>query len=161
MFRELRRKDYKVEDPAKIKEIMDDALYGVLSTSGTDGYAYGVPLNFAYFDDAIYMHCAADGQKIDNIVHNNKVSFCVVGRTELLEQKFTTNYESVIAFGKASLVEDADEKLKALNALIYKYSPNDIDDGLAYVKQGFVGVTVFKIAVEHIAGKAKGKFKVD
>lgn len=159
MFRELRRKDFKIEDPQRIQKIMDHALFGVLSTTGKDGYAYGVPLNFAYRNNSIYIHCAADGQKVDNMEHNNKVSFCTVGTTELLGQKFTTNYESVIAFGRASLVEEIEEKKDALEALIYKYSPKDIEAGLAYVKRGFDGVTVYKIAVEHLEGKAKGSIK--
>lgn len=159
MFRELRRKDFKIQSQHQVDDIMNSSLYGVLSTIGTDGYAYGVPLNFAYLNDAIYIHCAGDGLKLDNIAYNDKVSFCVVGGTELLEEKFTTHYESVIAFGKASLVDDDAEKKAALDALIYKYSPGFIESGLAYVNRGFDGVTVVKVAVEHIEGKAKGKFK--
>ncbi len=51
--------------------------------------------------DVIYFHCAPEGHKLENLSGNNKVSFCVVGKTQVLPDKFATNYESVIVFGTA------------------------------------------------------------
>src|SRR5471030_1179003 len=101
MFKEMRKKDREIfnED---IEEILNQVEYGFLSTIGDDGYPYAVPLSYIYYDKCIYFHGAKEGNKLQNIEKNNKVSFCIVTDTEVLQSKFTTNYKSVIAFGLAS-----------------------------------------------------------
>ncbi|HQI17206.1 MAG TPA: pyridoxamine 5'-phosphate oxidase family protein, partial [Bacillota bacterium] len=116
MFREMRRQDRKT-DNEKAAAILAAGEYGILSTVGDNGYAYGVPLSYAYSNGKIYFHCALEGHKLDNIRYNNKVSFCVVGATEVLPESFSTKYESVIVFGKASEADD-DEKQEAHVAIL-------------------------------------------
>lgn len=56
----------------------------------------------------------------------------MVGRTELLPEKFSTKYTSAIATG--SVVDlSAGEKRQALLLLVKKYSPDYIQEGLAYI----------------------------
>ena len=76
MFKEMRRKD-RMLTKEELLDIMATAEYGVLSTVGEDGWPYGVPVNFVYNGGKIYFHAALTGQKLDNILFNNKVSFCV------------------------------------------------------------------------------------
>jgi nitroimidazol reductase NimA-like FMN-containing flavoprotein (pyridoxamine 5'-phosphate oxidase superfamily) len=65
MFREIRLKD-RVVDDEKAVEIIKKGSYGVLSTIGADGYPYGVPLNYTYFNNCICFHCAQEGH---NSIH--------------------------------------------------------------------------------------------
>ena len=44
---EMRRKE-RLADFQTAERILENAEYGVLSTAGSDGFPYGVPLNFAY-----------------------------------------------------------------------------------------------------------------
>lgn len=74
MFKEMRRKECSIQNEQAIK-LLEDCKYGVLSTVGENGYAYGVPLNYVYHKGNIYFHCAGEGNKLDNIMFNNKVSF--------------------------------------------------------------------------------------
>lgn len=152
MFREMRRQDKKI-DNKEAAAILEAGEYGVLSTTGSNGYAYGVPVSYAYSSGNIYFHCAPEGQKLDNIKHNNKVSFCVVGSTEILPGNFSTKYESVIIFGKASEVYD-DEKREALVAILKKYSPGFMDKGMEYLKTDSCKTKVIKIEIEHVTGKS-------
>jgi nitroimidazol reductase NimA-like FMN-containing flavoprotein (pyridoxamine 5'-phosphate oxidase superfamily) len=152
MFREMRRQDKKI-DNEEAAAILEAGEYGVLSTAGSNGYAYGVPVSYAYSRGSIYFHCAPEGQKLDNIKHNNKVSFCVVGSTEILPGNFSTKYESVIIFGKASEVYD-DEKREALVAILKKYSPGFMDKGMEYLKTDSCKTKVIKIEIEHVTGKS-------
>jgi nitroimidazol reductase NimA-like FMN-containing flavoprotein (pyridoxamine 5'-phosphate oxidase superfamily) len=46
------------------------------------------------------------GSKYGNIVGNGKVCFTVVGRIDVMPEKFSTLFESVIVFGEAVLVSD-------------------------------------------------------
>ncbi|GAA0178813.1 hypothetical protein SH2C18_18010 [Clostridium sediminicola] len=98
MFLEMRRKEKQIS-LAESQEILKKGEYGVLSTISLNGYPYGTPLNYVYSDGCIYFHSAEDGQKIQNINHNCKVSFSVVGDVKLVPEKFSTKYESVIVFG--------------------------------------------------------------
>ena len=66
-FREMRRADRALgEDEAR--EILARAEHGVLATMGADGWPYAVPVNHVLVGDTLYIHCATEGHKLDNIL---------------------------------------------------------------------------------------------
>ena len=152
-MREIRRKDRAItQDEATA--LLNKAEYGVLSTVSKQGEPYGVPLNFCIIDNDIYFHCAVEGKKIDNIKQNKSVSFCAVGDTEVLPDKFGTKYESVIVSGEIEEVFENDKQI-ALEGLLRKYSNDYFDKGLAYIEELREKTKVFKISVNNISGKAR------
>lgn len=153
MFRTMRRIDRQVtaEESA---HILQKGQYGVLSTVNQDGYPYGVPISYVYIDGSIYFHSAGKGYKLDNIAYNNKVTFSVVGQKKTLPAIFSTSYESVIVFGTASQVA-GEEKMRALLALIDKYTPDFRDKGKEYAQNSGGQTTVIKISFEHMTGKVR------
>jgi nitroimidazol reductase NimA-like FMN-containing flavoprotein (pyridoxamine 5'-phosphate oxidase superfamily) len=153
MFKEMRRRDRQIT-VEEAEKILLEGEYGVLSTQGSNGYSYGIPLSYAYKDGSIFFHCALEGQKVENIKHCNKVSFCVVGKTQVQPDKFGTVYESAIVFGEASELSGQDKE-EALLALIEKYSKEYMEAGRKYIKNSGAATKVFNIKVEHISGKAK------
>lgn len=153
MFKEMRRKDNQLPLEEGIA-ILKKAEYGVLSTTCSNGYPYGVILNFVYHKDSVYFHSAKQGLKLDNIEHNDKVSFCATVDVKLLPETFDTNYSSVSLFGKATEVFDS-EKEEALIALIEKYSKDFMETGLEYISKSANATKVIKIEVEHLTGKAQ------
>ncbi|WP_426350553.1 pyridoxamine 5'-phosphate oxidase family protein [Alloiococcus sp. CFN-8] len=153
MFKEMRRKDRKLE-PSAAEEILQKGEYGILSTIGENGYPYGVPVNYAYFNNTIAFHCAPEGHKLENLEHESKVSFTVVGNTCPLPEKFSTNYESVIVFGRVQEASE-DEKENILLEIIKKYSPDFVDSGKDYISKSSKHSKVFKINIEHISGKGR------
>lgn len=152
MFKQIRRKDREISTD-EAKQILKKGEYGVLSTFG-DEYPYGVPVNYVYFNDCIYFHCAKEGHKLNNIEVNPNVSFCVVGKTKLLPEKFSTIYESAIIFGRARLVE-GEEKKNALLELIKKYSAEYIESGIEYINRAIENTNVVKIEILNLTGKAR------
>ena len=152
MHREILSKQNGV-DAQKTIEIVKKGSYGVLSTIGTDGYPYGVPLNYTYWNDCICFHCAQQGHKLENIDFTNRVSFCVVTKSVVLANKFDTDYESAIAFGTAVEVTDSSAKEEILMSIINKYSPDYIDAGQHYMKKYWDSTTVVKVVIEHCTGK--------
>lgn len=149
----MRRHDRKITNTETLN-ILENGEYGILSTVSSDHEPYGVPINYCLIDKYIYFHCAVEGRKINNIINNPKVSFCVVGKTELLPEKFGTNYESCIVYGNAS-ESFGEEKQLALEGLIHKYSKNFVNDGLKYIEKLKNKTRVFKISIESISGKAR------
>jgi nitroimidazol reductase NimA-like FMN-containing flavoprotein (pyridoxamine 5'-phosphate oxidase superfamily) len=149
----MRRKDREISRQEAV-ELLDRAEYGVLSTVDKNGQPYGVPLNYVHKDNAIYFHCAMDGQKLDNIRDNVKVSFCVVGGTTILPETFGTLYESAVVFGTAGEVHDS-ERHRALVWLLEKYCSDFIEGGLQYIELKKPVTKVIKIEISQVSGKAR------
>ena len=126
----------------------------MLSTLTEDRKPYGVPLNFCFIDSRIYFHTAVKGRKVENIQRNRYVSFCVVGNTEILPDKFGTKYESVIVFGEVEEVFGKDKQI-ALEGLVRKYAPEFIKEGRKYIKSRKDKTRVFRINIYRLTGKAR------
>jgi uncharacterized protein len=149
----MRRKDRLITKMETLS-ILKKGEYGILSTVSPDNEPYGVPFNYCLIDQCIYFHCALDGININNINNNSKVSFCVVGKTEVLPDTFATKYESCIVQALAS-ESFGEEKQLALEGLIQKYSENFVSEGLKYIESLKDKTRVFKLSIESISGKAR------
>jgi len=154
MFKKMRYKDNELDKNSALA-IIKKGSYGVLSTMGDDGYPYGVPVNYTYFNGCLYFHCTHEGHKVDNIQNSENVSFCVVTKSDVLASKFDTDYASAIVFGKAAKVTVDSEKEEVLLSVLNKYSSEFMKAGKNYMKKFWDDTTVIKIKVEHITGKAR------
>ena len=154
-MREMRRADRLLGEEEAL-EILNKGEYGILSTVDSGGQPYGVPLSYAVKDNCIYFHGTnAGGTKYDNIENNSKVSFAVVGSTQVLPDKFGTLYESAIAFGEASLVNDEEERLAALRELLGKYCSDFLTEGEKYIEAAGPKTMVVKITITSLTGKGR------
>jgi uncharacterized protein len=153
MFKQMRRQDRELNG-AETEEVLMNGTYGVLSMNGENDYSYGIPLSYVYMGDKIYLHCAAEGHKLDRIRVDNKVSFCVVGEAIPMREVFAMKYTSAIVFGKAEEV-NGDEKMRALIAFVEKYSAEYLEKGKQYAESAFQKTAVIKIAIDHITGKGR------
>jgi nitroimidazol reductase NimA-like FMN-containing flavoprotein (pyridoxamine 5'-phosphate oxidase superfamily) len=152
-MKEIRRKDRAVTEEEALA-ILNNAEYGVLSTVSENGKPYGVPLNYCIIDNGIYFHCAVEGRKTDHIKQCTSVSFCAVGNTEIMPEKFGTKYESVIVSGEVEEVFDMNKQI-ALEGLLHKYSPEYIAEGIKYIEGLREKTRVFKITINTLTGKAR------
>ena len=148
----MRRNDRELNNEQAM-DLLAQGEYGVLGTAAKDGAPYTVPLNYCVVEERVYFHCAVEGFKIECIEANPKVSFCIVGRTEVLPDKFTTLYESCIVRGTAQEAY-GDEKRRALEGLIAKYSAEYCEDGMRYIETLSGKTRVFGISIESITGKS-------
>lgn len=100
MFREMRRKKQVLSLEENIA-VLNRGTSGVLAVSGDDGYPYAVPLSYVYHDNTLFFHCAKTGHKLDAIARNEKVSFCVIDKDDVVSAEYTSYFRSVIVFGRA------------------------------------------------------------
>lgn len=149
----MRRKDRAITKDEAI-EILIKGEHGILSMCTPENEGYGIPLNYVLNNHQIYFHCAAAGSKLDYLRTNNKVSFCVVGNTTVIPSDFGTLYESTIVSGTTSEV-DGNEKREALMKIIEKYSADFIKEGNEYIDKLYDRVSVIKLSIHSITGKAK------
>ena len=152
MFREMRRKRQALSHEESVA-ILNRGTSGVLAVSGDDGYPYAVPLSYVYRDSKIYFHSARSGHKLDAIARNPKASFCVIDQDDVVPQEYTTYFRSVVAFGKARIVDDEDEKRGALEVLAARYSPDHEQGRLQEIDKQIRQVCLVELAIEHLTGK--------
>ncbi|MEI6290590.1 MAG: pyridoxamine 5'-phosphate oxidase family protein [Chloroflexota bacterium] len=153
MFRTMRRTKQQLSDAESI-EILQTCTSGVLAVTGDDDYPYAVPLSYVYRDGRLFFHFAKEGHKVDSILKNNKVSFCVISNDDVIQKTFTTHFRSVIVFGKARFLTEDSEKKYALECLVEKYSPDYVNEGQAEITREWRLVTALEVSIEHMTGKA-------
>ncbi|ETA81628.1 pyridoxamine 5'-phosphate oxidase family protein [Youngiibacter fragilis] len=152
----MRRKDREMDIDSAEKALVKGS-FGVLSVLGTDGFPYGIPVNYVVREGYIYIHCAKEGKKLLEIAAYPKVSFTVVTRSEVLSEKFSTDYESVIAFGDA-VEYSGDDKGMLLFEFIRKYSREYLDEGMQYVERMKDLTSIIRVSIDRISAKRrKGK----
>ena len=152
MFREMRRTNQQLSRELCI-EILEKATSGVLAVLGDEGYPYTVPLSYVYSDNALYFHCASEGHKLDAIKACDKVSFCVIEKDEVVAEKFTTFYRSVVAFGRVQPLA-GEELYAAMKQLAGKYSPKETAHSFdKEMAESLHHLCVLKFTIEHLSGK--------
>jgi hypothetical protein len=152
MFRKMRRIRQELTKEESI-EILEKQTNGILSVMGDDGFPYGVPLSYVYDNDKIYFHCAKSGHKLDSIKNNDKVCFTVVGMDEVMPSKMTSCYQSVIVFGKATIIEDSNEKLRSHMLLADKYSSQFPEQIQEEIEKSIDQMDMVQIEIVHMTGK--------
>jgi len=152
MFREMRRKKQLLSLEACVA-ILNRGTSGVLAVSGDNDYPYAVPLSYVYNDSKIFFHCAKTGHKLDAIAQNEKVSFCVIDHDNVVPEKYTTYFRSVIVFGKARILEDEKEKRGAIEILAAKYSPDHEQGRLQEIDREFNLLCLIELTIDHMTGK--------
>lgn len=153
MFREMRRKKQLLSEAETI-EIIKSCSSGVLGVVGDDGYPYTVPVSYTYNDGRLFIHSAKTGHKIDSIMKNDKVTFSVINKDDVIQETFTTHFSSVSIFGRARILTDDNERRHALESLVEKYSPNFIKEGQKEMEKDWDRVSLIEVKIEHMTGKA-------
>ena len=134
--------------------ILTRGEYGTLSLVDSEGLPYAVPMNYAVSGDCIHFHGALEGTKIDALESTAHAAFCVVGETRILPASFSTLYESCIVRGPVKEVFGED-KQKALEGLIIKYSVNYLEEGLKYIDKLIDHTRVFALCMDEVSGKIR------
>ena len=148
----MRRTEKEIEDRAEMENVIAKADICRVGLSD-NGIPYVVPVNFGYRDNCIYFHCAREGAKLDIISLNNNV--CVEFdidhemRVDDVACEWGSKYRSVIGFGKAFIVDDREEKKRALDIIMGHYS----DKSFTYRDDRVDGIYIVKIEIERMTGK--------
>jgi len=152
---EVRRQDRLLPE-SKALELLAEGEYGVMSICCDAAEAYGIPLSYVWNGkESIYIHCATEGKKLKCLDKNRAVSFCVVGRTNVIAEKFTTEFESIILQCQAVRNLSEDERMEGLMLIVKKYSPNDVAIGAKYAEKSFHRTEIIRLDIVNWSGKSK------
>lgn len=159
MFREMRR-NRQALGQKECEAVLERGSFGVLAVAGDDGYPYAVPLSYVYQKEKLYFHCAKFGHKLDALARNPKASFCVVDQDEVVPEKYTTYFRSVIVFGKVRILEEEKEKWEAAECLALKYCPEESEEGRnTEIRNFWESLCMLELSVEHMSGKEAKELK--
>lgn len=123
----------------------------------TDGdRPYLVPLCFGYRNGSLFFHSALQGRKVDILKRNPNVCFAFDIDQEVTAAEracgWSMRYRSVVGFGKARMVEEEDDKRKALEIIMENYSAgkHSFDDSEVS------SVLIIRVDIEEMTGKKSG-----
>lgn len=171
----MRRKDREM-DREFAYSLIDKASFGTLSLRDEDK-PYGIPLSLVREGDNLYFHSAKQGKKVELLAHNPYVSVTFVGDTnipELFSQEeleemardeskaavlisnvFTTEFASAIVTGRAQLVAEEAERVKAIKLICEKYTPTKMAYFAMALKSGLKRMNLYKIQIDEVTAKRK------
>lgn len=155
------RKAKRERDAAWALEVMDKAPYVTVSMVRPDGSAYGLPLSLVRKDErTFYFHCADEGEKMDCLRHDARVSLSAVSKCtpkyEEEKNNFTEYFHSAVAVGVAERVTDRAEKIEALRLLCERFLPAYMEHFAEAVERSLDRTAVVRITLtEPPVGKCK------
>jgi uncharacterized protein len=126
----LRRSDKAMTTQA-MHSFLAGAYCGRTATSGRDGFPYVVPNLFVWMEERVYLHTAKQsGHFLANVGFCDRVCFEVDAPGETfpygpIECDTSIAFRSVVVFGRISIVDDRDAKLRFYEAFMRKYAPPD------------------------------------
>ena len=152
----MTKRERQITDEAKIQEILDAAKVLRLGLA-VDNEPYVVPMNYGCARKegklVLYLHSAVRGKKLDMIRANPRVFFeldCDLTPFEGDKPcQYGLAYSSVMGRGKATIVEDVQEKMDAMTVLMKTQTGKDFsfDERLVSI------VAVIRIDVEEYTAK--------
>lgn len=180
MYTKMRRSRQELSRE-ETRALMRRNTAGVLALSGcadTGGFAYGVPLSYVYLDEEaweqtlaadglapwapacdepvvgrIMFHSARSGTKLEALAADGRAMFTVIDEDRIVPEEYTTYFRSAMAFGYARVIEDDTERLRAIEALAEKYSPDLPEGRAAEIEDQFEQVAMIELAVVRLTGK--------
>lgn len=154
----MRRRDKAIGDRREIDRIISEIPVCRLGLSDEEG-VYIVPMSFAYDPSGggtLFFHSAKKGRKIDCIRRSNRATFEIDRMIELTARRpdeactWSMSYESVMGYGKITLVDDPTEKRAALDRIMYRYAHRD---GWDYPETMLQQTAVIQLQIEEMTGK--------
>lgn len=149
----MRRTDRAIADRRRVAEILGQARVCRIAWNGRP-FPYVVPLSFVYEQGTIWFHCALEGEKLDRLRADPNVCLEVDQELSLREGgracAWGVRYRSVIARGRAEIVQDPRAKAAALQLLMQKYSGRT---GWDIPTAELSRVAVVAVALSEVSGK--------
>jgi uncharacterized protein len=159
----MRRSHCEVTDPKEIVRILASTNIGRLGTLDREGYPYITPVNFVFYEQCVYFHCAPAGEKLANLLRNPRVCFEADVPLAYLEAAFNPEgnpcrshqlYHCVIIRGVARIVPNGELKIAVLNALMTKHEGNSLYPPVTSDSTGYKACHVIEIQPGKMSAKS-------
>jgi uncharacterized protein len=156
--RVVREPQRGVYDRETIYRILDEGMVCHVGFS-VDGQPFVIPTLYARVGDAIYFHGSAASRMLRGAAGGVPVCVTVTLTDGLVLARsifnHSMNYRSVVALGKASLVEAAAEKLEALHAFTEKILPGRWEDARQPNEKELKATSILKLPLTEFSAKVR------
>jgi nitroimidazol reductase NimA-like FMN-containing flavoprotein (pyridoxamine 5'-phosphate oxidase superfamily) len=142
----------KITNIDRIEELIEKAPICRLGLVDDDE-PYIIPVCFGYERGALYFHGNSKGRKAELIKKNNKVCFEMDIDVKLEKSEDPCDWvmkgKSVVGIGRATILEDDQEKRHALRLIMWHYSEGNFN----FLESALISVLVVRIDISSITGK--------
>lgn len=156
--RVVREPNRAVYDREAIYNILDEGFVCHLGFS-MEGQPFVIPTMFARVGEHIYFHGSAASRTLRGLSSALPVCITVtlIDGLVLARSIFnhSMNYRSVVALGKAELIEEPAEKLAALKAFAEKILPGRWEDARQPNEKELKSTSILKLALTEISAKVR------
>ncbi len=148
-----------ITDKAEMESIINQCDICFIGLTEKDGTPYVIPMNFGYLDGDIILHSAPEGKHVGLLELSNRicVTFCSDRKLAYQHPDVACSYsmtsKSVVCKGSVSFIDDLDEKEKALNSMMQKFS----NKNFKYSAPALRNVRVWRVTVDEMTSKAFGQ----
>lgn len=162
--RVVREADRAVYDREAVYRILDEGFLCHVGFS-VDGQPFVIPTSYGRKDASLYIHGSAASRMLRQM--KDAVPVCVtvtlLDGLVLARSVFnhSMNYRSVVILGKATLVDDPEEKFVALRALSEHILPGRWDDSRQPNERELKATSVLRLPIEEFSAKVRTGPPVD
>lgn len=154
----VREANRGVYDREAIYQILDEAFVCHVGFA-TEGQPFVIPTLFARVSEAIYFHGSAAGRMLRGLSDGLPVCVTVTLADGLVLARsvfnHSMNYRSVVALGRATLIQDPSEKLEALRAFTEKLIPGRWNDARQPNEKELRATSILKLPLTEVSAKVR------
>jgi uncharacterized protein len=156
--RVVREPQRGIYDRETINTILDEAFVCHVGFT-VDSQPYVIPTMFARVTDAIYFHGSAASRMLRGASTGIPVCITVTLADGLVLARsvfnHSMNYRSVVALGKAALVDKPQEKIAALHAFTEKILPGRWNDARQPNEKELKGTSILRLPLTEVSAKVR------
>src|ERR1700682_4859626 len=160
----VREADRAVYDRETAYRILDE---GFLCHVGfvADGQPFVIPTSYGRKDESLYIHGCAASRRLRNLKDGVPVCITVTMLDGLVLARsifnHSMNYRSVVVLGKATLVDDPQEKIAALHALSEHILPGRWAESRQPNERELKATSILRVPIEEFSAKVRTGPPVD
>src|SRR6267154_631661 len=156
--RVVREPDRGVYDRDAVYRILDEGFICHVGFN-LDGQPFVIPTSYGRSGDNLYIHGSAASRMLRNLDRGIPVCVTVTLLDGLVLARsvfnHSMNYRSVVILGTATLIDNPEEKLKALLALSEHILPGRWDDSRQPNEKELKATSVLRIPIEEFSAKVR------
>jgi hypothetical protein len=147
-----------VYDRDTIYKILDEGFVCHVGFT-VEGQTFVIPTMYARVGDAIYFHGSAASRTLRGVSAGLNVCATVTLADGLVLARsvfnHSMNYRSVVALGNATIVDEPEEKLKALNAFTEKILPGRWNDARQPNEKELKATSILRLPLTEVSAKVR------
>jgi uncharacterized protein len=165
-------RDFQPSERTRVRRLPDRGKYDAETINGildeaflchvgfvVDGQPFVIPTGFARLEDVIYLHGSAASRMLRTLAGGVQVCVTVtlIDGLVLARSAFhhSMNYRSVVILGRATAVEDREEKLRALRAFTEHIVPDRWDSLRPVTDSELKGTSVLALPLTEASAKIR------